>query len=84
MRMTGARVIEIADCRSNGRIITYLGRKVFNSCQSLAPQTFHRQRLYLSTDVSSMPATGVDCLRQAAHACLLVSVSKLHVGKEPQ
>ena len=82
--MTGERVIKVADCRSHGRIIAHLGRKVFNSYQGLTPEAFLRQRLYLSADGSSISATAVGCLRQAAHTRLLITVGKLHVGKEPQ
>jgi hypothetical protein len=61
-----------------------VGRKVLNSYQGLAPETFFRQRLYLPVDRSGISAVGIDCLDQAAHARLLITVGKLHVGKEPQ
>jgi hypothetical protein len=84
VRMTGARVIEITNCRPHGRITACLGRKLLNSYQGLAPEALLRQRLYPPTYGSSISAAGVDRLRHAAHSRPLIAVSKLHVDKEPQ
>lgn len=83
--------VEIADCYSYERVIMYSFRDLLNNRQSLAPEVILRQRFYLFADGCCLcadgcciSAAGLYCLRQAAHSHLLVTVSKLDVGEEPQ
>ena len=59
-------------------------RDVLNSRQSLAPKAILRQCSYLLADGCCISAAGLYCLRKAAHSRLLITVSKLDVGEEPQ
>jgi hypothetical protein len=82
--MTKDRPIEIADCGSYITIIACSARKMLNSYQRRAPEVVLRQCCYLPADGSGVSATGLYCLHQAAHTSLLIIVSKLNIGKEPQ
>jgi hypothetical protein len=82
--MTSERLIEIADSGSHDTILTCCGRKAPNNDKRLVPEAILRQCPYLSADGFSISAAGVYCRREAVHTRLLLIISKLHVGKEPQ